>query len=229
MSVGPGIGSSIRCVLFDAVGTLIYAQPHVTVVYRQAASDFGLSLGQALIQQRINDAFKRHFGGTTDNRPTTSEEIEKERWRAIVAEVFGSIPSLEAIFARLWHHFAQAENWRTFKDVPGCLNRLHDCGLTLGVASNFDLRLMNICRSLPALKHCQHIFCSSQLGWRKPAIEFFRTIESSLNLKPQQILLVGDDFDADYRGAINAGWQAVLLDRSGTANSPAISSLGELF
>src|SRR6187551_901694 len=118
------IGPSIRCVLFDAVGTLIYAQPHVCVVYHQAVRDVGLSLDEATIEQRFNDVFKKHFGGTKDNSPATSEEIEKDRWRAIVSEVFGSIPALEAVFARLWRHFALPENWRTFDDVPDCLNRL---------------------------------------------------------------------------------------------------------
>jgi putative hydrolase of the HAD superfamily len=222
------IDPSIRCVLFDAVGTLIYAHPSVAAVYFQAAHEFGLSLDQSVIRDRFVAAFQAHFTDAHHENWTSSEAIEKDRWRAVVSEVFRETLRHEVIFDRLWEHFAKLGSWRAFDDVASCLGRLQRRALILGVASNFDARLINICRRLPELHHCKHVFCSSQLGWRKPATSFLRAIERSLNVEPQQILLVGDDLDADYQGALAAGWQAILLDRRGDANVPAICSLDEL-
>jgi FMN phosphatase YigB (HAD superfamily) len=56
-------------------------------------------------------------------------------------------------------------------------------------------------------------YISSQIGHKKPGLEFFRAIERSLQVQPEQILLVGDDLENDYLAACRAGWQALLLDR----------------
>jgi putative hydrolase of the HAD superfamily len=224
------IPSQVRCVLFDAVGTLIYADPPVDVAYAAAAGQLGLTLDEATIGRRFSEAFRKLYARSTgDDGCTTSEEIERSRWRAIVDEVFHEVAPCEALFEQLWNHFAQPTNWRLFEDVAECVRRLGDCGLSLGVASNFDQRLIRICRSLPPLDRCENYFVSSQIGIRKPAIEFFRAVERTTSLQPHELMLVGDDWDADYLAATAAGWHAVHLSRSDGIASPAsILSLADL-
>jgi putative hydrolase of the HAD superfamily len=84
----------------------------------------------------------------------------------------------------------------------------------LGVASNFDSRLHAICRGLEPFTTCDNVFVSSHLGWRKPSPQFFLAIQQSLNVAPAEIVLVGDDIENDYRPALAAGWQAILLRRN---------------
>jgi putative hydrolase of the HAD superfamily len=216
-------------VLFDAVGTLIYADPPVSAVYSNAAKELGLALNEATVERRFADAFSNRYADSQAVSESTSEAIERERWRSIVATVFPELGSTEELFARLWEHFSRAASWRVYSDAADCLARLHEQGILLGVASNFDDRLFGICRRLPPLDHLEHVFVSSQVGYRKPAVRFYRAVEQKLALRPAELLLVGDDYDSDYLGAGAVGWQAAFLDRSGNGKVPtAVRSLAEL-
>jgi putative hydrolase of the HAD superfamily len=216
-------------VLFDAVGTLIYAEPPVHHVYAAAARDFGLAVDETAVKRRFASAFTTCGIGKRGGRENTSEAHERRRWREIIAEVFPDCQQIDELFSRLWDHFAQPASWQLFDDVPGCWRRLRDRGLSIGIASNFDERLAGILPGLPPLGGCNQIFVSSQVGWRKPARQFFRVIEQATSLEPTELLLVGDDWTSDYMGASAAGWQAVFLDRAGERNVPtSIRSLDEL-
>jgi putative hydrolase of the HAD superfamily len=56
-----------------------------------------------------------------------------------------------------------------------------------------------------------HVFASSELGWRKPAPEFFREIEARLGCEPEELLLVGDDPELDIVAARRAGWRSLQI------------------
>ncbi|RPJ52317.1 MAG: HDIG domain-containing protein, partial [Chloroflexi bacterium] len=48
-----------------------------------------------------------------------------------------------------------------------------------------------------------------ELGSKKPALRFFRQLESVLARAPYDLVMVGDDFRADVIGAKGAGWNAI--------------------
>jgi putative hydrolase of the HAD superfamily len=204
-----------RAILFDAVGTLMRPEPTVSGAYTSVARRHGVVVDQGEVERRFHRAFARQDAidaKERDNR--TDQQREAERWRGIVLDVFGELPQTDAIFADLWDHFADAQNWRLFDDVADVWRRLSETGVTLGVASNFDDRLAGVCRNLPPLDRDPHLFVSSQVGWRKPGRGFFAAIEKALSLEPAELLLVGDDVTNDFEAAQAAGWQAILLDRS---------------
>jgi putative hydrolase of the HAD superfamily len=204
------------CVLFDAVGTLIFPHPPVAAAYGQAAASFGSPLSASQIDERFRHAFRRQE--ILDAGPLgwrTDEARELRRWQDIVAEVFDEVSDPSALFNELWWHFCQPAHWRLFDDVADTWKRLASGGFTLGIASNFDRRLRQVCGGLPPLDHSPHVFVSSELGVRKPSPDFFRLVEKTLQLRPSQILLVGDDVTNDFLAAQSAGWRAILLDRSG--------------
>ena len=156
------------------------------------------------------------------------KHAERDRWHAIVAATFPEIAPCDAIFCRLWDHFAQPPSWRLYDDVPDCWQRLIEAGLHVGIASNFDERLLGIARGLPPLDRYDHAFISSQVGWRKPAPQFFRTIETATALSPHQLLLVGDDWESDNLGATAAGWHTIYLNRASNTDHAAIGSLARI-
>jgi FMN phosphatase YigB (HAD superfamily) len=43
-------------------------------------------------------------------------------------------------------------------------------------------------------------------------MHYFRAIESWMDCRPQQLLLIGDDRDNDVAAARTAGWSAILVD-----------------
>jgi len=48
----------------------------------------------------------------------------------------------------------------------------------------------------------------------KPNPDIFKYAVSKLNVKPEETMFVGDSVDVDYKGAENAGIQALLIDRT---------------
>jgi putative hydrolase of the HAD superfamily len=229
MGVGLLIPSEVRCVQFDAVGTLIYADPPVSAVYMEAANEFGLLLDEGTVRQRFAAAFNKYNADTEDGDARTSDDNERDRWRAIVAAAFSELADTEALFSRLWDHFAQPSSWRLYDDVADCCARLRHRGLWVGVASNFDQRLFDICSGLSPLDGLEKVFVSSRIGFRKPAMQFFRAIEEATALRADELMLVGDDWKSDYLGATAAGWQAVYLDRGNVRKAAnSIQSLADL-
>jgi putative hydrolase of the HAD superfamily len=215
----------IRWILFDAVGTLIYADPPVADAYHAAGQAFGSKLTRDEIRRRFPLALAAEHG---ENR-STSEAHERERWRRIVANVISDVgDATNEVFEYLWQHFAQPRHWRLFDDVRPALSELRRRGFHLGIASNFDGRLHHIVQNLPELVACDAVFVSSEIGYTKPDPRFFAAVKNQLGATPSQIALVGDDFVADIQGSTAAGWRAILLDRSGTSSMPAIRTLAEL-
>ncbi len=218
---------SVKGVLFDAVGTLIHPEPSVAQAYLQAGARYGSQLDEATIAEK----FRAAMAGEDEadallHRGRTSEQREQLRWRRIVMQVFNDVADRKQLFDDLWRHFAAPTSWRLDPEAPAVLDTLRQRGYVLGIASNFDARLEKICEVIEPLQTCR-VFASSTLGWRKPSPEFFRAIEERLNLRPDELLLVGDDVANDYDAARAAGWRALLIDRTGTRDG-AIHSLADV-
>lgn len=225
------LADSVRCYLFDAVGTLIYPCPPVATAYGEAGRRHGSSRSDQEIGERFRLAIRRQEEhDLAGNGFATSESRERRRWQSIVAEVFDDLPDTTALFDDLWSHFAQPNHWRLFDDVAETWQRLAAEGIALGIASNFDGRLHGVSAGLPPIGRADWLFVSSELGVRKPSPQFFRQIEASVSLPAHQIALVGDDWKIDYLAAEAAGWQAIYLDRETQppAGARSIRSLREL-
>jgi putative hydrolase of the HAD superfamily len=202
----------IHYVLFDAVGTLIYPRPSVAEIYTEVGARFGSSLTFADIRPRFAAAYRRVFRECDDL--ATNGDRERERWQAVVAEVFADVPhAVEPIFAALWDHFAQPQHWELYDDVAPVWRELSSRGFVLAIASNFDSRLRQILAGHDLLADCPHVFVSSEIGHAKPSPEYYRAVERRLAACPEEILIVGDDLENDVVAPRRAGWRALALTR----------------
>jgi putative hydrolase of the HAD superfamily len=218
--------SGIEWVLFDAVGTLIYADPPVAEAYHAIGRRHGSRLSVEEIAQRFSFAFRR----TREEMLETSEAAERARWQRLVGQVIDDVTTQqELVFEALWDHFSRSGNWRVFEDVPVVLAELQKRGFRVGIASNFVQRLRQIIAGHSVLAAVDAVFVSSEVGFAKPHRQFFGRIAERLKAAPEAIALVGDDEINDFQGALAVGWQSILLDRDfDTAESAAIRSLGDL-
>jgi putative hydrolase of the HAD superfamily len=132
-----------------------------------------------------------------------------------VAKVLDDVTDQEACFQRLFNHFGQPGAWRCEPDTDNILAHFAKQRLVLGMASNYDSRLRMVTAGKPELAAIEHLCISSEIGWRKPAPEFFATVCQSVGLPAKQILFVGDDPMNDIVGAQMAGMTAVLFDPAG--------------
>ena len=203
--------AGVGVVVFDVVGTLVEPSPSVAEAYQQAASRHGLTVDTAFIQQRFKAAWRRQEAVDAASVPAfaTSRGREAERWRAIVDDVFSGSAASAAIFAELWEHFGQLDAWQPLAQGRDLVRLALDAGVTVALASNFDERLLAIAERMEPLSWVPHVFASSEIGWRKPAPEFFRWVEHRLGCGPDEVLLVGDDPELDVAAARRAGWRSL--------------------
>jgi putative hydrolase of the HAD superfamily len=207
-------------VFFDAVGTLIHPDPPAPSVYAAVGHRFGSRLDEATIAARFRAAFRRQEEMDHAGNLRTDEARELARWRTIVGEVLDDVTDPETCFQELYAHFARPDAWRCQPETAEVLAALSAGGHMLGIASNFDHRLRGLVENMPALRPIEHLVISSEIGWRKPAPEFFAAMCRQVDSPAEQILYVGDDWTNDYVAAKEAGVQAVLLE---TNHHPARS------
>lgn len=218
----------IRHIMFDVGGTLLHPVPGVHEVYANVAARYGVLLDP----QQVKQTFRQAFQETEQGTPTwqTSEDHERTRWREIVRCCLGSRPiaDFDALFDELYAHFADPAAWNLYPDAREALAVLRNAGWPVGLASNFDARLHRICDAEPLLAPLVPRCISSEIGYRKPAPQFYRAVELQCECRADELLLVGDDRIADLEGALQAGWQALWLDRSNSADQFSLHRLTEL-
>jgi putative hydrolase of the HAD superfamily len=217
----------VRAVFFDAVGTLIHPEPAAGLVYAAVGQARGSRLTPGEISARFHRAFAREEQADREHGLRTNERREIERWRRIVAAVLDDIADREGCFEELFEHFARPESWACDPVAPRVLAEFARRGCTVGLASNYDHRLHRVLAGLPELNQLDHVVISAEIGWRKPAPEFFAALGRARGLPPERILFVGDDVRNDYDGALAAGLQAVLFDPKDRAPE-VISRIGRL-
>lgn len=209
----PHLHSDVRAVFFDAVGTLLFPEPSAPAVYAAVAERHGLPLTVAEVRDRFLAAYRLQEAADIDLNWATSEARERDRWHAIVTGTLTGVSDPDACFAHLFAHYSRPQAWRVHPEAADVLRELSARGLTLGMGSNYDARLLTVLDGHPELAPLRaRVVVSAAVGWRKPAGEFFAEVARVAGCEAGEILFVGDDFQNDYEGATNAGMHAVLLD-----------------
>ncbi len=231
----PDDWNCIRCVVFDAVGTVIFAQPAVADVYAAIGERHGSKRTQADISRQFRAVFPRLLAehNTRGVLPgQTSEENEWQFWRDVVTTIFDDVEQPRACFQELWDHFARPVAWRCFDDVGPAISALTGRGYEIIIASNFDNRLHQVCEGLPELRDVSCRVISSRVGFRKPSVRFFEATLAIVGCHEDEMLMVGDDFQNDVAAAQKAGLKACWLRRNASTEfhpaADVITSLTEL-
>jgi len=208
--------ASLKAIFFDAVGTLFYLNGTVGDHYALVGSEVGLGLDANQLDRAFYSAWNK-----TPQRAAidgTRENDDKGWWRELVDLVLDQVaPSLnefdrDNFFEVAYEHFAEANVWELYPEVPGVLEKLQP-RFQLAVVSNFDGRLRFILEHLGIAKYFAHVFISSELGADKPDPEIYRRAVKLMKLKPNEVLHVGDDPKRDWGAASAAGLPVFRLDR----------------
>lgn len=183
--------------------------PSVGVVYANVARRLGIgAFDPELVEQNFRATFrKRLLVGYT-----------VEEWREVVSQTLKPISASAddpILFEALWNEFLKPEVWSVFEEVIPVLECLQSSGVRMAVTSNWDCRLGATLRNLGLEHYFESILPSADVGRPKPDGSVFRETANRLRLPPEEILHVGDSALEDFEGAKAAGYQAVLLDRSG--------------
>lgn len=217
----------IRAVLFDAAGTLFHTRGTVGEIYGSVARAHGSTASTDAIEAAFQEQF-RHSG------PLSGAD-EKAWWKDVVHRVFsqaGMVRDFDAFFESVYDKFRDSAGWVLFPETADVLQILKSRGLKLGLVSNFDSRVYSVMRALDILHYFDSVTISSEAGFAKPSPKIFEAAVQSLNMRPSEILLVGDNLSDDVEAGERVGLQAVLVDRenrhAGATGVRRIPDLGEL-
>ena len=205
-----------KAIFFDAAGTLFHLTGTVGHHYALVASEVGLTLNAHQLDGAFYSAWKKMPRRIAILGPR--ENDDKGWWRELVDLVLAQVvPSLSELdrdnfFEIAYEHFAEPGVWELYPEVPDVLKQLQP-HFQLAVISNFDGRLRFILEHLGISKFFAHIFISSEIGADKPDPEIYRRALKLIDLKPNEVLHVGDDPERDWEAASAAGLSIFRLDR----------------
>jgi putative hydrolase of the HAD superfamily len=225
----------IRCVFFDAAGTLLEVAEPVGETYARFARRHGLRVDPIALQQSFLAAFAQSPPlAFPDAAPADLPELERAWWRRVVVTalerpgVGDEGAAVERTFDAVFEHFAMPHAWHVFGDVRPTLERLRTLGLRLAVVSNFDGRLHRLLEALDLAATFDAVVLSSECGFAKPDPRIFVSALEATGSRADETLHIGDSERLDLRAARAAGLAALRLDRGGGPAADTITGLAEV-
>jgi putative hydrolase of the HAD superfamily len=219
-------------VFFDVGNTLLYASPSVSEVCRQVlalaghdrdlhAIDSFMPLVDAYYEERYaeDDAF------WTDEERTSSVWVGMY---SLLCRKLGIEDEAVSIARQVYDEFGRPDRWALYADVRPAFERLCASGLTVGIISNWDSRLVSLLHGLGLGDVLTDVVSSADVGLHKPDPRIFELACSRLGVNPAEAAHVGDHHYADYLGATALGMRAVLIDRHGVDADHGVAPIATL-
>jgi putative hydrolase of the HAD superfamily len=218
----------IKAIFFDAAGTLFYLTKTVGDHYALVGAEIGLQLDAKQLDHAFHTAWNKMPQRQSIEGPREHDDIGW--WRELVGLVLDQVaPSLSELdrdnfFEVAYEHFAEAGVWELYPEALGVLEKLRP-RFQLAVISNFDGRLRFILKHLGISSFFTQVFISSELGADKPDPAIFQRALTAINLKPDEVLHVGDDPKRDWQAAAAAGLRVFWLERPRNSLSDLLAIL----
>ncbi|SER68629.1 putative hydrolase of the HAD superfamily [Salipaludibacillus aurantiacus] len=114
------------------------------------------------------------------------------------------------------HYYSIIDEYsKPFEGVHELFEVLTEHGVRIAIVSNGSADTQyNKVKKLGINKWVadEHIFISEEAGVSKPDKEIFKLVEEKLKLPSHDIVFVGDSWEHDVAGPIEAGWEAIFLN-----------------
>jgi putative hydrolase of the HAD superfamily len=154
------------------------------------------------------------------------------KWDSVVLKQLGIAENAELaeIVQSKWLDF---DDFTLYPEVREVLSELKARGLKIGLTSNIYEEGIHLDLEKAGLGNAifDVIVGVDAVGEMKPHPDVFLYAINKLGVKPEEAIFVGDDVEADCRGAENAGLHALLIDRTEKKQSVlrTIRNLEEIF
>jgi putative hydrolase of the HAD superfamily len=210
----------IRAILFDFGGTLMHgrqdwapiiarADEALTENLRAQGMEINLYTFPAEFRKRLDQYFKQR---EQDLLETTYSFVLRE---LLAEKGYNDVPpaairtALDALFA------VTQTNWALEEDAIPALQQLRSLGYHLGIISNAgdDQDVQQLARRFGITAYFDFILTSAACSYRKPHRRIFELALSHWYCPPNEAVMVGDNLDADIRGAQEAGIYGVWISR----------------
>ena len=102
--------------------------------------------------------------------------------------------------------------WETFYENLVCFDGVKDfiiwnknIGKKIGILTDYETEYQVIkLEKLGLLKYIDILVTSEEVGIEKPSTQMFYTMLQKLNLNPGDVIMIGDNYEKDIKGAINS-------------------------
>lgn len=210
----------IRAILFDFGGTLMYGRRNWTPIVAKADDaltnhlrsqglDISVNTFSSEFRKRLNEYFTQREKDLLETTYTfVLRELLKDKGYDDLSGDFLR-NALDALFA------VTQENWTLEDDAITTLETLREKGYSLGIVSNAgdDTDVQKLAQGFGITKYFDFILTSAACSYRKPHPRIFELALSNWYCLPNEAVMIGDNLDADVRGAQEAGLYGVWLSR----------------
>ncbi len=222
-------------ILFDADGTLYDFDSSEALSLNETLEFAGIPVSSEtlLTYHEIN---KREWEAL-ERGETTREALKVDRFRKLI----DALPSVntDKTPKEIADHYLEAlsEKCILFPESEELCRRLSD-DFDLYIITNGTTSVQKRRFSAsPITKYIKNTFISDEMGYDKPAIEYFNIVFDSIginDLNKHRVLLIGDSLSSDIKGGENAGLDTCWYNPTGKSSgehSPTytVKSLNELY
>jgi putative hydrolase of the HAD superfamily len=208
--------NSIRTVLFDFDGTLVFHQPDSFDILRDFCADIGQPLSQEA--ERQGRRTRHEYFVDPIIRDQVSGLSSQEFWTHFNRHLLEAIcveGNLEHLATEVTGRFSDLTlNYHCPEASCVTLRELHARGYDLGLITNrvnVD-RFHELLDQMSLWSHFDLILASGEIGVSKPDPQIFATALERIGARAQESIYIGDNYWADVVGARRAGVTPVLLD-----------------
>jgi putative hydrolase of the HAD superfamily len=219
-----------RCLLIDAMGTLVRLQPPAPTLRDELRRRFGIDVSLQQAQAAMVAEIRYYRAHMLEGRdPASSRELARrsaEAMRpALAPHDLDGAGMTEALLACL--------QFSVFDDAVSALQAVRAQGLRVVVVSNWDWSLGERLARLGLACLLDGVVTSAVVGAGKPDPAIFYFALQVAGVQAGQALHVGDSLEEDVVGARAAGISVAWLNRADARGEPppgvpVIASLAEL-
>lgn len=197
-----------RYLLFDADDTLFDFDQSSREAFREAMLASGVTPKDQDYEHyaAINLALWKQL----ERGEVEKETILTKRFRDFT-ELYG-IPADPDALNECYKAFLSTKNILT-ADALEVIKSLHEKGYRLYIITNGDAAIQHKrLATSPITPYIEKVFISEEIGYQKPAREFFDAVKKGIDgFFANEALVIGDSETSDIKGANNAGIDACYL------------------
>jgi putative hydrolase of the HAD superfamily len=210
----------LRAVIFDLGGTLMYERASwhdITAQGDEALTKYLIDQGMELNLSTFPVEFRRRLGEYFSQR---EKDLLETSYTFVLIELlkdkgYANLPddmirkALDSLFT------ITQTNWVLEEDALPTLKKLEKNGYRMGLISNAgdDQDVHQLVQRFGISPYFDFILTSAACSYRKPHPRIFELAIANWYFLPSETVMVGDNLDADIRGAKSAGLYAVWISR----------------
>ncbi|WP_435362231.1 HAD family hydrolase [Haloarchaeobius sp. DFWS5] len=202
-----------RAVFVDLDDTLYPYEP-CNEAGKEAAWKTALDLGYDVDRDEFDDLYMEARSEVKRELAGTASAHERFLYFKRLIEIYtGTHKSRHALELGEAYWETYIEEMELFDGVAETLQKLHDEGVKVAVVSNLTTRIqLKKLEKLGLESVIDLVVTSEETGNEKPASVMFTLPLAQLDLRPSEVVMVGDDVAADIEGGNALGLTTVLFN-----------------